>query len=220
MKRITAIFLVLLMSLSAISCVSVVAKEYNFTDNEIIIILTDEATEKVRSGELVIDMDYFAQYNIGVIKVEELHNQRDINLNNFYYFLTLNKHDYENVLKVVEILKNDSNFEFVGPNCFANLDEKLNNPMEVTTKTRSVKYKNVKKAKQTVSPITVKKAKGKVTYKKLSGSKKLLLKANGKIVVKKGTKKGIYTAKIKVTAKGNSKYKSKSKTVKIKIKVR
>ncbi|MBR1731065.1 MAG: hypothetical protein IJ725_01355 [Ruminococcus sp.] len=94
------------------------------------------------------------------------------------------------------------------------------NPMKVTVKTKTVKYSKVKKSKQTVAPITVKKAQGKVTYKKLSGSKKLLLKANGKIVVKKGTKKGTYTAKIKVTAKGNSKYKSASKTVTVKIKVK
>ena len=92
--------------------------------------------------------------------------------------------------------------------------------MKITVKTKTVKYKNLKKAKRTVAPITVKKAKGKVKYKKLSGSKKLTLKSNGTIVVKKGSKKGTYTAKIKVTAKGNSTYKSASKTVKIKVKVR
>lgn len=202
---------------SAVFGVSVEAKTYNFSDNEIIIILTKEATQEVKNGELEINLDYFAQYNVDIIKIEELPNQKNY-LPNFYYFLTLEKHDYDNVLKVVDILKVDRNFELVVPNSIVVFC--ASNPMKVTTKTKVVKYNKVKKAKQTVAPITVKKAVGKVTYKKLSGSKKLLLKANGKIVVKKGTKKGTYTAKIKVTAKGNANYKSASKTVKIKIKVK
>ena len=63
-------------------------------------------------------------------------------------------------------------------------------------------------------------AKGKVTYTKTSGSKKLTIKNDGTITVKKGTKKGTYTIKVKVTAKGNSAYKAKSKTVTVKIKVK
>lgn len=98
--------------------------------------------------------------------------------------------------------------------------EKTDNPMKITVKTKSVKYKKLKNAKQTVTTFSVKKAQGKVSYKKLSGSKKLTLKSNGKIVVKKGAKKGVYTMKVKITAKGNSKYKSKSKTVKNKVRVR
>jgi len=98
--------------------------------------------------------------------------------------------------------------------------KKKANPIKLTVKTKTVKYKKVKKAKQTVAPITVKKAVGKVSYKKISGSKKLTLKTNGKIVVKKGTKKGTYTAKIKVTAKGSASFKSVSKIVEVKIKVK
>ncbi|MCR5653038.1 MAG: leucine-rich repeat domain-containing protein [Ruminococcus sp.] len=93
------------------------------------------------------------------------------------------------------------------------------NPIKVIVKTKTVKLSKLSKAKQTVTPIIVRKVKGKVVYKKLSGSKYLTLKSNGKIVVKKGSKKGTYTARIKITAKGNAKYKSKSKTVKIKIMV-
>lgn len=97
---------------------------------------------------------------------------------------------------------------------------KNKNPLTVKTKTKTVKYKKLKKAKQTASPITVKKAQGKVTYKRISVSKKLILKKTGKVVVKKRTKKGIYKLKVKVTAKGNNKYKSTYKTVTISIKVR
>ena len=94
------------------------------------------------------------------------------------------------------------------------------NPVKVTAKTKTVKAKKLKKGKLTVKALTVKNAKGKVSYKKLSSSKKLTLTKKGKITVKKGTKKGIYKIKVKITAKGNSKYLAKSvtKTVKIKVK--
>lgn len=127
----------------------------------------------------------------------------------------------QKVLDAVKDIEKRDDVILVEPNyIFEIVANQLTNPMKITVKTKTVKYKNIKKAKRIVAPITVKKAKGKVIYKKLSGSKKLSLKSNGKIVVKKGSKKGTYTAKIKVTAKGNSTYKSASKTVKVKVKVR
>ena len=126
----------------------------------------------------------------------------------------------QEVLDAVKEIEKRDDVISVEPNYIDEFANQLTNPMKITVKTKTVKYKNIKKAKRIVAPITVKKAKGKVIYKKLSGSKKLSLKSNGKIVVKKGSKKGTYTAKIKVTAKGNSTYKSASKTVKIKVKVR
>lgn len=94
-------------------------------------------------------------------------------------------------------------------------------PMTVKASNKTVKYKNVRKKSVTVKALTVKKAQGKVSYKKLSGSKKITVnKKTGKLTVKKGTRKGTYTIKIKVTANGNSNYKSGSKTVKVKIKVK
>ncbi len=94
------------------------------------------------------------------------------------------------------------------------------NPMKVTAKTKTVKAKKLKKSKVTVTAITVKNAKGKLSYKKLSGSKKLSVTKKGKITVKKGTKKGTYKLKVKITAKGNSKYSARSVTKTVKIKVR
>lgn len=127
----------------------------------------------------------------------------------------------QKVLDAVKEIEKRDDVISVEPNYIIEIvANQLTNPMRITVKTKTVKYKNIKKAKRIVAPITVKKAKGKVMYKKLSGSKKLSLKSNGKIVVKKGSKKGTYTAKIKVTAKGNSTYKSASKTVKVKVKVR
>ncbi|MBR2109202.1 MAG: hypothetical protein IJ932_04555 [Ruminococcus sp.] len=126
----------------------------------------------------------------------------------------------QKVLDMVKELEKRDDIISAEPNFSDIVANQLTNPMKITVKTKTVKYKNIKKAKRIVAPITVKKAKGKVIYKKLSCSKKLSLKSNGKIVVKKGSKKGTYTAKIKVTAKGNSTYKSASKTVKVKVKVR
>ncbi len=94
------------------------------------------------------------------------------------------------------------------------------NTIKVTAKTVTVKAKKLKKGKLTVKALTVKNAKGKVTYKKLSGSKKLTVTKKGKITVKKGTKKGTYIIKVKITAKGNSQYleKSVAKMVKVRVK--
>ena len=94
------------------------------------------------------------------------------------------------------------------------------NPIKVTAKTKSVKAKKLKKGKLTVKALTVKNAKGKVSYKKLSGSKKLTLTKKGRIIVRKGTKKGAYNIKVRVLAKGTKTYAAKSvvRTVKIKVK--
>lgn len=75
-----------------------------------------------------------------------------------------------------------------------------------------------------VKPITVKRAKGRVIYKlmRVKGKRKIVLKINnknGKITVKKGTKKGTYKVVIKVTALGNDKYNLLRKTVTATIKV-
>lgn len=98
---------------------------------------------------------------------------------------------------------------------------KASNPMTVTTVTKAISVKKLKKSAIKVNPITVKTPRGTVTYKKLSGSSKLtVMKASGKVKVKKGTKKGIYKIRVKVSAAGNSAYKSKNKTVTVKVKVR
>ena len=89
----------------------------------------------------------------------------------------------------------------------------------------NVKFKTLKKKAVTIQAkkaFTVKNAKGKVTFKKVSGSKKITVAKNGKITIKKGAiKKGkTVTIKVKVTAAGNSSYKSATKTVTLKIKAK
>ncbi|MBQ3291983.1 MAG: leucine-rich repeat protein [Mogibacterium sp.] len=102
-----------------------------------------------------------------------------------------------------------------------NLVRKDPQRMTVKAASKKVKAKKVKKAKQTVKALTVANAVGKVTYKKAGGSKKLSVNAKtGKITVKKGTKKGSYKIKVKVTASGDSNYKAATKTVTVKIRVK
>lgn len=99
------------------------------------------------------------------------------------------------------------------------------NPMKLKTKTATVKKSKVKKKAQKLKRTKVLtftgSAKGKVTYTKLSGSKRLsIAKTTGTITVKKKTKKGTYIIKIRVRAAGNDSYKALSRTVTLKVKVK
>ena len=129
-----------------------------------------------------------------------------------YYF---NK----NVGIAVVILKGNGNYSGTVARTFK--INKVNNPLVVKARAKTVKYKKVKKKKQVVKAITVSKNQGKVTYTKIRGSKKFTInKNNGKITVKKGTKKGTYKIKVKVLANGNGTYKSGYKTIIVKIRVK
>lgn len=82
--------------------------------------------------------------------------------------------------------------------------KKVKQPMKVTVKKVSVKKAKLKKKKLTMKVITVKKAQGTVTFQKVKkgSSKKLEVnKKTGKITIKKGTQKGTYKMKVKITAK-------------------
>ena len=98
---------------------------------------------------------------------------------------------------------------------------KASNPIKVKSAKRAVKASKVrKKAVQVAKPLAVTGAKGKVSYKKVGGSKQLSINAKtGKVTVQKKTKKGTYKIKVKVTATGNRNYKSKSRTVTCKVTV-
>ena len=102
---------------------------------------------------------------------------------------------------------------------------KAANPLKIKAKTATSKYSKLKKKNQTlkVSEVikVIKKGQGKVTYAKTSGNKKITInKKTGKITVKKGTKKGTYKIKVKVTAAGNNNYKKGSKIVTVKVKIK
>ena len=96
--------------------------------------------------------------------------------------------------------------------------KKADQPMSVTVKkakvksgTRKIKTKKVFKVKDAV---------GKVTYSKVDGSDNLSIKPNGKIKVKKGTKKGKYVMTVLVSAEGDKNYMEGSQTVEVVIRVK
>ena len=89
-------------------------------------------------------------------------------------------------------------------------------------KTKTVKFNTLKKKNLTVAgAVTVKKAQGKVTYKKAFGNGKITVNAKtGKLTVKKGLKKGTYKITVKVTAAGNGTFLAGTKTATITVKVK
>ncbi len=103
--------------------------------------------------------------------------------------------------------------------------EKAKQPMTVTAKTPSVKASDLKKKAQTIKisqAVTIKNAKGTKSYEITDKGKLTKIKINaetGSITVPKGTGKGTYTIKIKITAAGTKNYKPGSKNVSVKIKI-
>lgn len=97
-------------------------------------------------------------------------------------------------------------------------------PMKVKGKKKTVAHAKVAKAKLTLKKAVkfTKKAQGRVTYKKVAkgSSKRLMVKKNGRIVVKKGTAPGLYKIKVRVTAAGNDNYEKGSRTVVVKVRVK
>lgn len=94
------------------------------------------------------------------------------------------------------------------------------NPAVVKVSPKTVRVKKLKKKALSVSPISITKKVGTVKCTKLSGSNKLTVKSNGKVVVKKKTKKGTYTAMVKIVLGGTSTYAPEMKKVKITVKVK
>ncbi len=80
------------------------------------------------------------------------------------------------------------------------IDYRLN-PADVSVKNKTIRKSALKRSSNTFKAITVKHAKGQVTYKVKGGDTKVLaLKKGGRITIKKGTKKGTYKLKVRVTA--------------------
>ena len=99
------------------------------------------------------------------------------------------------------------------------------NTLSVSGKTAKVKKNKVRRKKQKVKVSKVIKFKnrgqGKITYSKISGSKKISINgSNGKVTVKKKTKKGTYKITVWVKAAGNGTYARTKKKVTFKIKVK
>ena len=99
----------------------------------------------------------------------------------------------------------------------SNLNKKAN-PMTVKGTTTTIKYASLLRKSRSVKAVAVKKAKGTVKYAVKSGSGNLVLdKKTGDIIVKKGIKRGKYSAAVYVTSSGTNTYKPKTVSAKIKI---
>lgn len=94
------------------------------------------------------------------------------------------------------------------------------NPMTAKGKTATVKA-GAKTVLKRAKVLDVQKAKGKVTYTKKSGNKKIVVAKNGKVTVKKGLKAGkTYKVRVAVRAAGDSAYGVKTVTRIFRIKVK
>lgn len=86
--------------------------------------------------------------------------------------------------------------------------------IKVSTETKKYQKAQLKKSKQSFYINAT--AKGKVSYKVISGDKYVGVNSKGKVTVKKGTPQGTY--KVRVTAAATSKYEKETKVIKIIVK--
>lgn len=106
---------------------------------------------------------------------------------------------------------------------------KLENPLKASGKNVRMKAKKLKAGKQSVAvkkAVSVRDARGKLTYSKVSVDNKKYAKKftinrkTGKITVQKGVKKGLYKMTVKVRAAGTSAYLPKTVQTVVKVRVR
>ena len=127
--------------------------------------------------------------------------------------ITVNKSDYPCQRK------QKSTYEDTSKNN-QNLSQKAQQNLIVKIKTNKVKATKLRKKKITIQRnkiFTIQNAVGNMTFVKLSGSNKLKISKNGNVTVKKGTKRGIYQAKLKIIASGNDKYERTEEFVRVRV---
>lgn len=110
MKKVTAALLSALILLSSFVCVYAKMGDNcdDWKDDEVIVYLTDNAFSKVKSGELVIDIDYFSDLDLGIVEI--LYGSGEL------YVLRLNEHSKNNVLRVVDELNKYEDIKIAYPN--------------------------------------------------------------------------------------------------------
>lgn len=180
---------------------------------------TNTANTEIYDSVILKDIknyDYFS----GTIKNGEIYNFGiALSSTNNYYFaktgltFTVNGKKYTNLEAHENTLVGVIHKNLIG--------NKKNNTMKVTVKNKAVKSKKIKNKSKKISAIIVKKAQGVVTFTKTKGNKNFTVdKKTGKITIKKGTKIGTYTIKVKVTANGNENHKALNKNIKVKITIK
>ena len=103
-------------------------------------------------------------------------------------------------------------------------EAKKKNPLRVKGRAIKIEAKKLKKNKVVLKPsrvMKVRNARGKVTYTKLKGNKKILIdKKTGRVTIRKKLKRGTYKIKVKVKAAGNQNYKAAARKLFFIVKVR
>ena len=84
--------------------------------------------------------------------------------------------------------------------------------VKITTSTLSTKASSLKSKAQTLTALKTSGVQGTATFERVCGSSKLTISKDGKIQVKKGTKAGSYTIKVKVTSAATTNYNAASTT--------
>ena len=149
-----------------------------------------------------------------------------------YWTVTICADGYEDVVVDLEVgasgkiasAEIESEDDSSGSSGSSGSKSKKANTLKVKGKTVKIRVK-VKKGKlsravvvKRAKTLTVKSAKGKVTYKLAKKTKGVKVnKKNGAVTLAKGAKKKTYKLKIKVTAAGTSAYKAATKTATVKI---
>ena len=98
--------------------------------------------------------------------------------------------------------------------------KKKNAIIKVSKKTAVYKVAKVKKSKQTFKIGAKVTGNGKITYKKVSGSSKLIVSRDGRVTIRKGTKKGIYRITVQIKAAESLRYKAKTIKTIVTVKVK
>ncbi len=112
----------------------------------------------------------------------------------------------------------DANYKAATSSAVKLIIRKAAQKVAVSTTSKTFAVKNVKAKAQVFSIGAKASGRGKLTYAKVSGSSALTInKTTGKITVKKGTRKGTYTIRVKVTAAANANYNAANVTKIIKV---
>ena len=91
-------------------------------------------------------------------------------------------------------------------------------PGKIKVKAKALQKK--KKVLKRAKAFTVSAAKGKLSFQKLKGNKRIAIGRGGKVTLKKNLKAGSYKVRVRVSAAGNANYMPASKVVKLKIRVK
>ena len=154
-----------------------------------------------KSGNYLSGGERDWNYNTGKISISE-----KIQLKAGTYYIAFEKH-----------------YGYTGPYTFklqtsSRSTVKKTPTIRVSKKTAAYRATRVRWASQSFKIGAKVSGNGKITYKKLSGSSKLAVASNGKVTVRKGTRRGTYRAIVQIRAAESSKY--KARTVKITVTVR